>query len=154
DPSRSEHRIIGEHAVKRPSNGHVGSVETRERVEGGTVRSAERQVADCTLGIGAFDPELIASIPRHVENDARVGGEAPLITWRRPGANAYKGSLTTIVGATDLMQRATNLGRTPGLVDTQIADNVRRLVGCVIALVDGRHVVGVLRGRGPVCTRA
>src|SRR5580704_8392324 len=91
---------------------------------------AEADVAGRALADRAFDPELVARIPRQVKHDAARDRPAPHIA--RPlageGVRAVRNGRLSVVAvevAADLVQSTGDLRRTPGLVDPERGHDVR-----------------------------
>src|SRR5262249_35784219 len=127
---------VGEHAFERPRGRDVATVEPRI----GAVHAvlAEADVAGRALADRAFDPELVARVPRQAQHDARRHRPAPHIA--RPdtgeGVRAVRDGRLDVVAvevAAHLVQSAGDLRRTPGLVDPERRHDVRNALRRVVA---------------------
>src|SRR5262249_54857905 len=120
---------------------------------------AEADVAGRTLADRAFDPELVASVPRQVQHDAARDCPAPLAVGLDAGEGSRAGDdrrldVVAVEVAAHLVDRAGDLRRTPGLIDPERRHDVRNLLRGVVtgraAAADAersRGVADVLVGR-------
>ena len=149
DVRRSVADSVGKHAVETPAGADVTAVEAHV----GAVHAvlAEADVAGRTLADRGFDPELVAGIPRQVQHDAARDRPAPHIGWPDAGEGVRAGDdgrlgIVAVEVAADLVQRAGDLRRTPGLVDPERADEIRNALRRVVAR--GAAVAHAQRRRG------
>src|SRR5262249_47034027 len=120
---------------------------------------AEAAIAGRALAIGAFQPELVARIPRQVQHDAGDHRPTPLVVGldAGPGRWAEGDRLLRVVAgevAANLMRGPGDLRRAPRLVHAQRADDVgnllRRIVTGRASAADAersRSVADVVVGR-------
>src|SRR5260370_24028877 len=91
--------------------------------------------------------DLVAPAP-DVEGDAADDGEAVLVLRRHAGEGRIEGpEVVAVIAGRDLMDARRELGGAPGLVDTELADEIRKLLRGIVAdratgqLRDGPGVV-------------
>src|SRR5262249_34733473 len=99
-----------------------------------TLVASEAHIGRSADGIRAFDPELVARIPRQVKHDAGVDRTAPYGLHRDTGETGGRhDEVVAVVVAADLVQSARDLRRAPGLIDPEIADDIGNLLCRVVA---------------------
>src|SRR5207253_11014175 len=85
------------------------------------------------LGIDGLDVELVAAAA-DVQADAAYDGEAVFVPRLHAGEGRVGGfDIVAVIAGRDLMDAGRELRGAPGLVDAELADEVRKLLGGVVA---------------------